>query len=380
MKINNTRFQTNLIKYTDINKKENHKIKNEINSVLNNFNNFYVGGKSKTFLSKLSFFIKKIFNIKTDLTFLLDKGQHAKINNLSTLFEREGQIKLNKCRLIKSDFVSFKKETLESFFLSLNIAVKNDSYDMAKKIIQKYLYEKSKTKEDFITIMSISLDVINNYEKEQFEQLNIHNPECASMLNYINFNYRQCIDSAIDYACKELDRKTSHKMGNSIMYLVNTIHDIYSMEMEKNLIINITKIFIDKVKKCNVGNYNNDGFIKSILNLLENKLKNNEGVKEFVDSMLESGLLESNDITKSEEKAAGDEYFISEFNRKMKSFFSKNNNGDEIKNNIANVIRDNYEKILDKMRNKSNRLENEMVLLDIIDYLKSDNDLSLNLL
>ncbi|MEZ2863003.1 hypothetical protein [Proteus terrae] len=380
MKINNTRFQTNLIKYTDINKKENHKIKNEINSVLNNFNNFYVGGKSKTFLSKLSFFIKKIFNIKTDLTFLLDKGQHAKINNLSTLFEREGQIKLNKCRLIKSDFVSFKKETLESFFLSLNIAVKNDSYDMAKKIIQKYLYEKSKTKEDFITIMSISLDVINNYEKEQFEQLNIHNPECASMLNYINFNYRQCIDSAIDYACKELDRKTSHKMGNSIMYLVNTMHDIYSMEMEKNLIINITKIFIDKAKKCNVGNYNNDGFIKSILNLLENKLKNNEGVKEFVDSMLESGLLESNDITKSEEKAAGDEYFISEFNRKMKSFFSKNNNGDEIKNNIANVIRDNYEKILDKMRNKSNRLENEMVLLDIIDYLKSDNDLSLNLL
>ena len=64
----------------------------------------------------------------------------------------------------------------------------------------------------------------------------------------------------------------------------------------------------------------------------------------------------------------------------MKSFFSKNNNGDEIKNNIANVIRDNYETILDKMRNKSNRLENEMVLLDIIDYLKSDNDLSLNLL
>lgn len=380
MKINNTRFQTNLIEYTDINKKENHKIKNEINSVLNNFNNFYVGGKSKTFLSKLSFFIKKIFNIKTDLTYLLDKGQHAKINNLSTLFEREGKIKLNKCRLIKSDFVSFKKETLESFFLSLNIAVKNDSYDMAKKIIQKYLYEKSKTKEDFITIMSISLDVINNYEKEQFEQLNIHNPECASMLNYINFNYRQCIDSAIDYACKELDRKTSHKMSNSIMYLVNTMHDIYSMEMEKNLIINITKIFIDKAKECNVGNYNNDGFIKSILNLLENKLKNNEGVKEFVDSMLESGLLESNDITKSEEKTAEDEYFISEFNRKMKSFFSKNNNGDEIKNNIANVIRDNYETILDKMRNKSNRLENEMVLLDIIDYLKSDNDLSLNLL
>ncbi|WP_109409106.1 hypothetical protein [Proteus genomosp. 4] len=380
MKVNNTHFQTNLIKDIDINKKENHKIKNEINSVLNNFNSFYVGGKSKTFLSKFSFFIKKIFNLKTDLTFLLDKRQYAKINNLSTLFDRDGQIKINKCRLIKSDFVSFKKETLESFFLSLNIAVKNDSYDIAKKIIQKYLYEKSKTKEDFITIMSISLDVINNHEKEQFEQLNIHNSECSSMLNYINFNYRQCIDTAIDYACKELDGKISHKMSNSIMYLVNTIHDIYSMEMEKNLIINITKIFIDKAKTCNVGNYNNDGFIKSILNLLENKLKNSEGVKEFVDSMLDSGLLESNDIIKSEEKTAGDEYFISDFNRKMKSFFSKNNYDKEVKNNIANVIRDNYETILDKMRNKSNRLENEMVLLDIIDYLKSDNDLSLNLL
>ncbi|MBQ0213279.1 hypothetical protein KAH51_07385, partial [Proteus vulgaris] len=152
MKVNNTHFQTNLIKDIDINKKENHKIKNEINSVLNNFNSFYIGGKSKTFLSKFSFFIKKIFNLKTDLTFLLDKRQHAKINNLSTLFDRDGQIKINKCRLIKSDFVSFKKETLESFFLSLNIAVKNDSYDIAKKIIQKYLYEKSKTKEDFITI------------------------------------------------------------------------------------------------------------------------------------------------------------------------------------------------------------------------------------
>lgn len=380
MKVNNTHFQTNLIKDIDINKKENHKIKNEINSVLNNFNSFYVGGKSKTFLSKFSFFIKKIFNLKTDLTFLLDKRQHAKINNLSTLFDRDGQIKINKCRLIKSDFVSFKKETLESFFLSLNIAVKNDSYDIAKKIIQKYLYEKSKTKEDFITIMSISLDVINNHEKEQFEQLNIHNSECSSMLSYINFNYRQCIDTAIDYACKELDGKIFHKMSNSIMYLVNTIHDIYSMEMEKNLIINITKIFIDKAKTCNVGNYNNDGFIKSILNLLENKLKNSEGVKEFVDSMLDSGLLESNDIIKSEEKTAGDEYFISDFNRKMKSFFSKNNYDKEVKNNIANVIRDNYETILDKMRNKSNRLENEMVLLDIIDYLKSDNDLSLNLL
>lgn len=380
MKVNNTFFKNNLIKHIDINKKENHKIKNEVNSVLNNFNNFYVGGENKTFLSKLSFFIKKIFNLKTDLTFLLDKEQHAKINDLSTLFEREEQIKLNKYRLIKSDFVSFKKESLESFFLNLNILVKNDSYDIAKKIIQKYLYEKSKTKADFITIMSISLDVINNHGKEQFEQLNIHDPECANMFNYINFSYRQCIDIAIDYACKELDGKISHKMSNSIMYLVNTMHDIYSMEMEKNLIINITKVFIDKAKKCNIGNYNNDDFRKSILNLLENKLKNSEGVKEFVNSMLESGLLESNDIIKSEEKTAGDEYFISDFNRKMKSFFSKNNNSDEIKNNIANVIRDNYETILDKMRNKSNRLENEMVLLDIIDYLKSDNDLSLNLL
>lgn len=207
MKVNNTHFQTNLIKDIDINKKENHKIKNEINSVLNNFNSFYVGGKSKTFLSKFSFFIKKIFNLKTDLTFLLDKHQHVKVNDLFTLFAGGEKIKYKNCRLINSDFISFKRASLDSFFLSLNTAIKNDCHDNAKKLIQNYLYEKSKTKGDFITIMSISLDVINNYQREKFEQLSRHSSECASMLNYINFNYRQYIDTAIDYACKELDGK-----------------------------------------------------------------------------------------------------------------------------------------------------------------------------
>lgn len=62
----------------------------------------------------------------------------------------------------------------------------------------------------------------------------------------------------------------------------------------------------------------------------------------------------------------------------MKNLFSKNKNSDEMKNNIANIIRDNYEVILNKMKNNSNYLENERVLLDVIDYLKSDNDWSFN--
>ncbi|MER1962845.1 hypothetical protein KC821_17425, partial [Proteus vulgaris] len=74
----------------------------------------------------------------------------------------------------------------------------------------------------------------------------------------------------------------------------------------------------------------------------------------------------------------GDECFISEYYRKMKNLFSKNKNSDEMKNNIANIIRDNYEVILNKMKNNSNYLENERVLLDVIDYLKSDNDWSFN--
>ncbi|AYY81880.1 MULTISPECIES: hypothetical protein [Proteus] len=378
MNVKSISFQANSIKNIDVIQKEKYKIKNEINSVLNSFSCFYVGMENKSFSSKISFFIKKIFNLKTDLTFLLDKHQHVKVNDLFTLFAGGEKIKYKNCRLINSDFISFKRASLDSFFLSLNTAIKNDCHDNAKKLIQNYLYEKSKTKGDFITIMSISLDVINNYQREKFEQLSRHSSECASMLNYINFNYRQYIDTAIDYACKELDGKKYKKIDNSIMYLVNTMHDIYSMEMEKNFIINITKCFIDKAVKYNVGNYNNSSFRKYILNLLTNKLKNNECVNKFIDNMLNSGLLEYDNIVKEEEKTAGDECFISEYNRKMKNLFSKNKNSDEMKNNIANIIRDNYEVILNKMKNNSNYLENERVLLDVIDYLKSDNDWSFN--
>lgn len=376
MKINNIIQQFSSIEKCDVNIKEKYQIKNNIKNILNTFSSFYIERKNNTFLSKLSFFIKELFNLKVCVTFLLDKTQNAKLNNLSTLLSERERIKFNNFKLINSNFVSFKCERLDSFFLSLNVAIKNDCHDNAKNLIRNYLYEKSQTKGDFITIMSISLDVINNYQKEKFEQLNRHNSEFTSMLDYINFNYKQHIDMALNYACEE----KPNKLGNSIMYLVNTMHDIYSMEMEKNFIINITKCFIDKVVKYNVESYNNEVFRKSIINLLINKLKNNEGVKEFVDNMLDSGVLEYEDIINAKEKTANDEIFISEYNRKIKKYFSKNINNDKVKNNIANVIRNNYETILNQMKNKSNYLENERVLLDIIDYLKSDNDWSLNLL
>ncbi|QNH65190.1 hypothetical protein H7F13_14715 [Proteus vulgaris] len=378
--VKNTNSKITQLNDFNINKKEKHKIKNEINSILNVFSSFYVAERNKSFSSKLSFFIKKIFNLKIDVTFILDKVQHNKLNDLSTFFEKEERINFNNCKLINSHFVSFNSELLDSFFLNLNIAIKNDCHYNAKKLIENYLYEKSQTKGDFLTIMNISLDVIHHYRKEDVEQLNRNNTECINTSNHINFNYMKHIDIAIDYACKEFNGRTSKKMGNSIMYLVNTIHNIYSMEMEKNFIVNITKCFIDKVVKYNVGNYNNEFFKKSILNLLINKLKNNEGVKEFVDNMLGSGVLEYEDIIKEKEKTAEDEYFISDYNRKIKNVFSENINSDEMKKNIASVIRDNYELILSKMKNKSNELENKMVLLDIIDCLKSDNDWSLNLL
>lgn len=380
MNVNDARIQTTPITYCNIDKKEKHKIKNEINSVLNSFSSFYVGEKNKSFLSKKSFFIKKVFNLKTDLTFLLDKGQHAKLNNLSTFFCGGEKIKFKNYKLIDSDFVSFKRELLDSFFLNLNTALKNDCHDYAKKLIQNYLYKKPKTKGDFIVILSLSFDIINNYQKEKFEQSNRHSSECNSTLNYIKFNYKQHINMALNYACKEIDGKESNKLGNSIMYFVNTMHDIYSMEMEKNFIINITKCFMGKIAKYNVGNYNNDSFRKSIINLLVNKLKNNEGIKEFLDNMLSSGILEYDDIIKEKEKTAEDRFFISEYNRKMKNIFCESIISAEMKSNIANIIRDDYEFILNQMKNKSNYLENEMVLLDIIDYLKSENDWSLNLL
>lgn len=380
MHVNDTKFKITQVDGFNINKKEKYKIKNEINSILNVFSRFYVSERNKSLSSKLSFFIKKIFNLKTGVIFILDKVQHNKLNDLSTLFAKGEKIKFNNCKLINSHFVSFKRELLDSFFLSLNTAIKNDCHDNVKNLIKKYLYEKSQTKGDFLTIMNISLDVIHHYRKEDVEQLNRYNSECINIFNYINFNSMKCIDTSMHYACEESDRRTFNKMGNSIMYLVNTMHDIYSMEMEKNFIVNITKCFIDKVVKYNVGNYNNEFFKKSILDLLINKLKNNEGVKEFVDNMLGSGVLEYEDIIKEKEKTAEDECFISDYNRKIKNIFSENINSDEMKNNIAKFIRDNYQFILSQMKNKSNYLENERVLLDIVDCLKSDNDWHLNLL
>ncbi|MCT8249701.1 hypothetical protein [Proteus faecis] len=368
--VKNTNSKITQLNEFNINKKEKHKIKNEINSILNVFSSFYVAERNKSFSSKLSFFIKKIFNLKTDVTFILDKVQHNNLNDLSSFFEKEKRINFNNCKLINSHFVSFNSELLDSFFLNLNIEIKNDCHDNAKKLIENYLYEKSQTKGDFITIMNISLDVVNHYRKE----LNRNNTECINTSNHINFNYMKHIDIAIDYACKEFNGRISNKMGNSIMYLVNTIHNIYSMEMEKKFIVNITKCFIDKVVKYNVGNYHDEFFKKSILNILMNKLKYNEGVKEFVDNMLGSGVLEYNDIIKEKEKTAEDDCVISDYKQKIKSVFSENINSDEMKNNIASVIRNNYELILSKMKNKSNEIENKMVLLNIIDCLKSDND------
>ncbi|MBG6026193.1 hypothetical protein I5F10_02500 [Proteus mirabilis] len=377
MKINNITQQVSLIEKCDINIKEKYQIKNSIKNILNTFSSFYVERKNNTFLFKLSFFIKELFNLKVCVTFLLDKSQNAKLNNLSTLLPKGDRIEFNNCKLINSNFVSFKCEQLDSFFLSLNVAIKNGCHDNAKILIRNYLYEKSQTKGDFITIMSLSLDVINNYQKEELSR---HNSECTSILDYINFNYKQHIDMALNYACEEIDGKGTNKLGNSIRHLVNTMHDIYSMEMEKRFIINIAKCFMSKIAKYNVENYNNEIFINSIMELLINKLKNNESVKEFVDNMLYSEVLEDEDIINAKEKTVNDEIFISEYNRKIKKHFSKNINNDEVKDNIANVIRDNYEIILNQMKNKPNYLENERVLLDIIDYLKSENDWSLNLL
>ncbi|MGN3439162.1 hypothetical protein ACTFWT_12985 [Proteus penneri] len=223
MKIMNYCTQATAITDFNIDRKEKKKIKNAINSISNSFSSFYVREENKSFSSKISFFIKKIFNIKTSLTYLLNLDQHDRLNNLSTL-------------LVGCEKIEFKNNNLiNSYFVSIN---------------------------------------------------------------------------------------------------------------NKSL----------------------------------NKLKNNEGVKEFVDNMLGSGVLEYEDIIKEKEKTAGDECFISDYNRKIKNFFSKNISSDEMKNNIASVIRDNYDFILIKMKNNSNYLENERVLLDIIDCLKSDNDWSLNLL
>ncbi|MEQ5740684.1 hypothetical protein ABN365_21435, partial [Providencia rettgeri] len=193
------------------------------------------------------------------------------------------------------------------------------------------------------------------------------------------------IDMALSYACKELNGKElngkeNNKISNSIMYLVTKMYDIYSMEMEKKFIINITKCFIDKAIKYDVDNYINDNFKKTILNFLTNKLKNNESVKEFVDNMFSSGVLEKEDIIKAKEKTMKDEDFLSEHNRRMKTIFTNNKTSNEMKDTIANIIRTNYDSILEKIENKYHDLKYKGILLDIIDYLKSDNDWSFNLL
>ncbi|HEK0623806.1 TPA: hypothetical protein ACKRZV_000762 [Proteus mirabilis] len=380
MHIKNNVDNVTSIKKHDENIKEKYQIKNKINNVSNTISSLYIEREKVTLLSKISFFIKSIFNINVGVVFLLDKGQHAKINELSILIKNGEQTYFKNCKLINSEFVSFKNQCLDSFFFNLTIAIENGYHDDAKKLIQYYLYEKSKTKGDFITIMNIALDVINNYPKEMFEQLKKHNPECDSTLDYSHFYYKQHIDMALSYACKEIDIKNNNELSNSIMHLVTIMYDIYSMEMEKIFIINITKCFIDKIMEYNILDYINSIFKKSILNFLTNKLKNNKGVKEFVDNMLLSGVLEKKDIIKAKKETMEDESFLSEHNKRMKSIFTKNENSDEMKNIIANIIRNNYEVILEKMENKSHDLKDKGILLDIIDYLKSDNDWSFNLL
>ncbi|HIE4217172.1 TPA: hypothetical protein ACXM5D_002737 [Proteus mirabilis] len=374
MHIKNNVDNVTSIKKHDENIKEKYQIKNKINNVSNTISSLYIEREKVTLLSKISFFIKSIFNINVGVVFLLDKSQHAKINELSILIKNGEQAYFKNCKLINSEFVSFKNQCLDLFFLNLTIAIENGCHDDVKKLIQYYLYEKSKTKGDFITIMNIALNVINNYPKEMFEQLKQHNPACDSTLDYSHFYYKQHIDMALSYACKEIDIKNNNELSNSIMHLVTIIYDIYSMEMEKIFIINITKCFIDKIMEYNIVDYINSIFKKSILNFLTNKLKNNEGVKEFVDNMLLSGVLEKKDIIKAKEETMEDEYFLSEHNRRMKSIFTKNEDSDEIKNIIANIIRNNYEVILEKIENKSHDLKDKGILLDIIDYLKNDND------
>lgn len=380
MHIKNNVDNVTSIKKHDENIKEKYQIKNKINNVSNTISSLYIEREKVTLLSKISFFIKSIFNINVGVVFLLDKGQHAKINELSILIKNGEQTYFKNCKLINSEFVSFKNQCLDSFFFNLTIAIENGCHDDTKKLIQYYLYEKSKTKGDFITIMNIALNVINNYPKEMFEQLKKHNPACDSTLDYSHFYYKQHIDMALSYACKEIDIKNNNELSNSIMHLVTIMYDIYSMEMEKIFIINITKCFIDKIMEYNILDYINNIFKKSILNFLTNKLKNNKGVKEFVDNMLLSGVLEKKDIIKAKKETMEDENFLSEHNKRMKSIFTKNENSDEMKNIIANIIRNNYEVILEKMENKSHDLKDKGILLDIIDYLKSDNDWSFNLL
>lgn len=372
---NNSDNVTSIKKYYE-NIKEKYQIKNKINSVLNTLSSLYIEREKITLLSKISFFIKSIFNINVGVVFLLDKSQHAKINTLSILMRNGGEVYFKNCKLINSDFVSFKNKHLDTFFLTLSYAIKNDCHDDVKRLIQCYLYEKSKTKGDFITIINIAFNIINHYPKEMFEQLKKYHPKCDDMVYYSDFNYKQHIDMALSYVCKEINRKDNNELINSIINLVTMMYNVYSVEMDKAFIVNITKCFIDKAMEFNTVNYINDAFKKSILNFLTNKLRNNEDVKKFVDDMLTLGVLEKKDIIKAKKMTMEDESFITKHNRRMQNIFTKNENSDEMKYTIANVIRNNHENILEKIDNECGDLKDKYkdILLDIIDYLRDDKD------
>ncbi len=376
MHIKNNFDSVTSIKKYDENIKEKYQIKNKINDVLNTLSSLYIEREKITLLSKISFFIKSIFNINVGVVFLLDKSQHAKINTLSILMRNGGEVYFKNCKLINSDFVSFKNKHLDTFFLTLSYAIKNDCHDDVKRLIQCYLYEKSKTKGDFITIINIAFNIINHYPKEMFEQLKKYHPKCDDMVYYSDFNYKQHIDMALSYVCKEINRKDNNELINSIMNLVTIMYSIYSVEMDKAFIVNITKCFIDKAMEFNTVNYINDAFKKSILNFLTNKLRNNEDVQKFVDDMLTLGVLEKKDIIKAKEMTIEDESFITKHNRRMQNIFTKNENSDEMKYTIANTIRNNHENILEKIDNECGDLKDKYkdILLDIIDYLRDDKD------
>lgn len=112
---NNSDSVTSIKKYHE-NIKEKYQIKNKINDVLNTLSSFYIEREKITLLSKISFFIKNIFNINVGVVFLLDKSQHAKINKLSILIKNGEKIYFKNCKLINSDFVSFKNKHLDTFF------------------------------------------------------------------------------------------------------------------------------------------------------------------------------------------------------------------------------------------------------------------------
>ncbi|MER1930727.1 hypothetical protein KC927_19000, partial [Proteus mirabilis] len=187
---------------------------------------------------------------------------------------------------------------------------------------------------------------------------------------------KQHIDMALSYVCKEINRKDNNELINSIMNLVTIMYSIYSVEMDKAFIVNITKCFIDKAMEYNTVNYINDAFKKSISNFLTNKLRNNEDVQKFVDDMLTLGVLEKKDIIKAKKMTMEDESFITKHNRRMQNIFTKNENSDEMKYTIANVIRNNHENILEKIDNECGDLKDKYkdILLDIIDYLRDDKD------